>query len=269
MTNPSNPPRQWQLMSRAGRLNNGRIWRLHLPVASTTALTHDQAQTVVRCYVDPAHLAATAHAAGRSPGEVLADLLPTKAHLKSGDFGEMLTFTDLPARAPFPKFPLYRWRMRATRNDTVRGVDLLGVALSGAEPAADDVLLLCEVKTRAKTKTKTVVKEAYQGVMRDYTTRLAEQLLFQHVLLQGQGDHAASAALSRFFGRDVLPFRTQLIAAVVHDSTLWDDAFLDELPPVHPVKADVEVHVTCVDDLALWIDAVQSAAVSTCDPLCS
>jgi hypothetical protein len=112
------------------------------------------------------------------------------------------------------------------------------------------------------------VKQAYQGVTRDYTTRLAEQLLFQHVRLQGQGDHPAAAALSRFFGRDVRPFRTQLVAAVVHETSLWDDVFLDFLPERHSVAADVEVHMTCVDNLSVWIDAVQTAALLKCDSLC-
>jgi hypothetical protein len=180
----------------------------------------------------------------------------------------MLTMTDLPLKTPFPRFPLYRWRMRKGRNDTVRGVDLPGIAQIGPEPSGDDVLVLCEVKTRSKSKAKTIVDQAYKGVVRDYTTRLGDQLMFHYLHLKMQGDNAAVSALKRFIRRDVPSFRTELVAAVIHETTLWDDTMLDSLPKRHPFKAGIEVQVTCVDNLQGWIEAVRNASIATCEALC-
>jgi len=107
-------------------------------------------------------------------------------HLKSGDFGEMFTWGDIQQHHPQPRFPLYRWRNRPSRNATVMGIDLLGYALQADSPSANDMLVLCEVKTRSKQKDKKVVEKAYKGVLKDYATRLVNQLMFQSkLLLQG------------------------------------------------------------------------------------
>lgn len=256
---------QWSAHTRHGCLENGRLWRLNLNADSTAGLTQAQAEALVRCYAGPEKLIQLSAESGHRPDELFADMLPTKAHLKSGDFGEILTWRDLQTRDPQPRFPLYRWWLRATRNDTVRGVDLLGYALRPDSPSPDDLLVLCEVKTRAKTKNKKVARLAYDGVMKDYATRLTNQLLFQSKLLLQQGaDDTDRHAFTRFWSRGVTPYRRRLVAAVVHERRTWADEYLDALPRVHTAtsQTDVEVHVTCIDDLTDWIGRVHLAAIS-------
>jgi hypothetical protein len=232
--------------------------------ASTAALTQVQAETVVRCYWSPDQLVQAASDVGKGPDELFADMLPTKNHLKSGDFGEMLSWSDLQTRPPQPRFPVYRWWNRSSRDDTVRGVDLIGYALRQDSPSPDDLLVLCEVKTRTKRRDKKVVEKAYKGVLKDHATRLANQLMFQSkLLIQQNGSAHDREGLARFWSKNVRPYRRRLIGAIVHDSTLWDDSLLDALPVRHEERSNVEVeiHVTCIEELATWIDDVHSSAV--------
>ena len=260
-----NGARAWQQFTYNGRLGNGVLWRLHLDAVGTGALTASQAEAVVRCYIDPPKLREMSAQTGHDPAQLFRDLLPTDAKLVSGDFGEMFVWLDVQERPPLPRFPLYRWRLRAKRNDTIRGVDLLGYVLAGPEPTPNDLLVLCEVKTRSQSRNGRAVQRALDGVLRDYATRVASQLLFQHARLLQDGDAAGAAALARFYRTDVVPFRVRLIAAVVEDTRLWRDTDLNYLPQQHTAPAEVEVHITCVDDLWPWIGNVHGAAAAWCE----
>lgn len=254
-------PLVWSSVKRRGVLKDGVILKGVLDEATSISLTATIAERTVLAYVDPAHLAAVASAQKQPLSSVFSALLPTKKHLVSGDFGEIFVSVERQHREPEPVFHLFRWRERATPDDTVRGVDLIGLAKRAKRPLRDDTLVLVEVKTRAKTKKRQIVRDAFRGVTKDYATRLSSSLLFHHLKLQRQGDPQAVAVLERFMGEDATDYQVLLVAAVVHDNAKWDDACFDELPEKHGLDAAVEVQVACVENLSLWIDAVRAEAI--------
>jgi hypothetical protein len=67
--------------------------------------------------------------------------------------------------------------------------------------------------------------------------------------------------LARFRSRHKVSYVLRLVAGVVHEKTLWEDAFLGELPARHRLKAEVNAVVIIVDGLADWIDRVHVRAV--------
>jgi hypothetical protein len=246
---------------RKKRLPNGAIYLTSLDDAAERSLTAIHACDVVSCYVDPVKLCQLAAMRGTSVESAFRSYLPTKAHLKSGDFGEMLMWRLLQERGDRPRIPLMRWQTRQSRDDTVRGTDLIGYVAADSKPSKDDVLVLCEVKTRSSTKKATIVREAFNGVKKSYVTRLADQLFFQQHNLISLGDPASAQALNRFANPHAFgDYKTRLTAAVVHDSALWDDVCLDEMPSTGRLKAEVEVLVVCADALRQWIADVRRAA---------
>jgi hypothetical protein len=56
-------------------------------------------------------------------------------------------------------------------------------------------------------------------------------------------------------------YHTRVVAAVVHERTLWADSYLNYLPSRHRLHADVEVLIVCVEELRRWIRRVRNAAV--------
>jgi hypothetical protein len=252
----------WRLRTETQRLRDGSIWHALLDAETAQAITTDHGAVLFECYVDAGHLAALADMNAGAPDVLFRDeVLPVKAHLKSGDFGEILARSLLAARGDRPTFPVYRWRNRMTRDDTVRGTDLIGYVAPGPEASPDDVLVMCEVKTRSATVAEDVVATAFDGVKKDSVSRLANSLLFQQAALLRDGKPEEAQRLARFanphkFGSH----KRRLVAAVVHEASLWDDAFLQHLPEAHGLDAEVEVVIVCVESLAPWIDAVHAAA---------
>ena len=255
------------------------MYRTRIDRATGQALTQSHAPVMVHCYVDPCILPRLAEGGELTVAEAFAELLPTMPHLQSGDFGEILCFAALQARDQALRFPLFRWRSRKSRNSTVMGVDLVGYMFAGATPSTADALILAEVKTRAKKSSKKraaeVAKLAYDGVKKDYSTRLANQLLFQHKALLEEGKTLEASRIARFRNphRAGARFRTRLVAAVVHEHALWTDEFLDTLPEEHGTDADeVELVLIEVDSLVQWVGEVNAAAAlaaESCSDTCS
>jgi len=217
---------------------------------------------VGECYISQEHLREISEADGKVPSELLADeIIPDAPHIRTGDFGEMLTRSILEGWRDDPRFPVYRWRNRSHKNDTVRGCDLVGYVL-GSPPSANDILILCEVKTRSSTVDHTVAVQALRGVLKDHATRLANTLFFCQQALLRDGRRTEALELGRFYNPHKHgEYKRRLVACVVHESSSWLDAFFDELPPSVTLgqRLEVQVMVVRVEDLSTWIDDVLHA----------
>src|SRR5262245_11997976 len=103
---------RWVAARRPGRLKDGSIHRAEVFEADWRGLTGEQAAVIVHCYISPKRLRQLAADGGESIQATFEKLLPTKAGLRSGDFGEMLTLAALEARDAPLLFPLPRWQLR-------------------------------------------------------------------------------------------------------------------------------------------------------------
>lgn len=244
----------------AGKLLDGEIVVIVLPNPAAQEVTDIHARELSRCYIEPAILQQLANNNGITIAEQLVEFLPDLAHIRSGDFGEILCRQYLSETNGNPKFPVYRWRTRSTKNDTVRGTDLIGYLMPGPDPDDDDILYLCEVKTRASTVKPEIVQDAYKGAEKDFASRAANSLYFCQARLVQDGLAEEAQRLARYTNPHRRPFKKKLVAVVVHADALWKDDFLQVLPERHGLNADVEVLVFRVENLAEWIDQVYAAA---------
>lgn len=259
----------WNRRRQGVRLLDGSIWLGRISGDGAARIAEPHSRVLVRCYIDPADLHRIANSDGVSPSKLFeTKVLPDKPQLRSGDSGEILARSVLRERDDQPVFPVYRWRYRSNRDDTVKGPDLLGYVMSDPnEPTDDDVLVVCEVKTRAITTRDAVVLDAYQGATANYISSLKNHLFFarQKLLLQANSTH--EARLARFANPHKQPYIRRLVPCVVHNDQTWDNAFLDFLPVQHGLSDEVEVVIICVDNLATWITEVFDTAIAAADDL--
>jgi hypothetical protein len=259
----------WERKLEDTKLKDGEIWLGHIDAKSAKAITMHHGSVLLECYIDPHVLKKIASDNGIPPGEILrAQFLPDEVRVKHGDFGEILARSIIQERSDSPCFPMFRWRNRAFKNDTVRGVDLLGYVMPNKKPNKDDKLILCEVKTRSSVRAR-VVDDAYQDAKDHSISRLANSLYFIQSWLRHNGRVEDARKFSRFSNPHKEPFDLELIPFVVHESNIWKDRYLDILPEEHLSigeykKAEtIEVVVICVENLTDWIDEVHAAA-TTC-----
>jgi len=245
-----------------GKLVDGEIWVGSIPSDVFSAIASEHMDAFITCYIDKGHLASLAKANNQSEEDVLKEILPDKGNIQSGDFGEIFCRGVLQEWKDRPAIPAERWRNRSTKNDTVRGTDLVGYVLLGNEPSEEDTLVFSEVKTRENGGDKEIVQKAYQDVLKDNTTRLANSLiLLQHALLRdGKEDEARK--FGRFSDPYGSPYKKRLIACVVHESQKWKDEYLQVLPERHNLPDELFVIIINFAELAKWIDNFYGIAVT-------
>jgi hypothetical protein len=255
---------EWIEYTRTSRFANGKILRITIPKSDIHAFAESKGDYIVNCYLDPKNLAALS--GDQEPiSEVFTTFLPTKKHIRNGDFGEITCAILLAERDHPLKFPLFRWRLKQAPNSPVQGVDLIGYGMPKGEPSGADFLVICEVKTRASRRRKTIARDVYRGVKRDYVSRLSEQLLYQDRLLREQGMKKEAESFRRFRYPHLyqFPFETRLIGGVVHDAALWMDDLFDLLPEKTTNEEGVtsEIALMCVETLASLFEDLQASAV--------
>lgn len=262
------PLMTWESKESDKILKNGKILIGRLDEQSSSSITYQQGSVLLQCYIDPQDLVKMASDNGLTPSDLLKNfILPNKAHIKSGDFGEILTRSVIQERKDNPQFPAFRWRNRADKNDTVRGPDLIGYVINSKKPSSSDLLIFCEVKTRSSTVKEKIVEDAYLDVRKHYVSQLANSLFFIQSWLIRQGQNEEAKIYARFTNPYRDPYQKQLIPCVVHESKNWDDKFLEVLPKIYQPSGEyktgesIEVLIICVENLSNWINQVHLAAI--------
>jgi len=250
------------IVTRSECLEDGEIAIAHIARADAISIAKEQAREIVRCYVCPAVLQGMAELNEKSISGQFAELIPDQPHLRAGDIGEMLMKQYLEECPEGISVPVYRWRNRSTKNDTVRGTDLIGYCNQSNIPTAGDLLVMCEVKTRSAKVKPEIVSDALEGAQKDYASRLANSIAFAQARLLTDGLNNEAAALARFRKPHSTPYRKRIIGAVVHDAANWDDAFLEHLPATHGLLIEVGITILKVEQLASWIHELFIAAIA-------
>lgn len=244
-----------------GRLIDGEIWIGSISSEIFSTVVNDHRDIFITCYINKEHLSNLATINNKTEEEMLKEILPDKANMQSGDFGEIFSRSFLQEWKDKPTIPAEKWRNRSTKNDTVRGTDLVGYVFQGDEPNENDILVFSEIKTREKGGDNEVVKKAYSDVLKDNITRLASSLfLLQEALLRDGKDEDAKK-FGRFSDPYRNPYKKRLIACVVHDLQNWKDEYLNILPERHELSDELLVVVINFEDLAKWIDKFYGVAV--------
>ena len=259
----------WQSKLKDERLKNGKIYLGLIDESASRSITSPHGAVLLQCYIDPQELVKMASDNGLTPGELLRiQILPDQENIKSGDFGEILARGVIQERKDDPRFPAFRWRNRAHKNDTVRGPDLIGYVIGGEEPSKNDLLIFCEVKTRSASVKKQIVEDAFVEAGKHYISQLANSLFFIQNWLRRQGQEAEARIYARFTNPHRDPYQKQLVPCIVHESQTWDDKFLEVLPETYQPSGEyktgesIVVIIICVENLSSWIDEVHLAAIA-------
>lgn len=249
-----------------GKISDGEIWFGCIDREAAQSFTEKLALILQDCYIDIANLNQIAKNNGLSAGDVLREqYLPDDVKVKIGDFGEILARSVIREKYHGLCFPVLRWRIKTHKNDTVRGVDLLGYSMASAVPTPKDKLVWCEVKTRT-SKTNDGVKSAYQNVVQKIdVSRLANQLYFSQKKLLEQGLNDDAQKFARFSNPHKVSYTLLLMPCAVYESKFWRDTFLSPLPERHfdeyKSMEEIQIIIIAVENLASWIDEVYQSAV--------
>ena len=158
----------------------------------------------------------------------IANYLPTKPILKSGEFAEILVyFLSICFRCPDVNVYPLKWRWKENRNTPMH---LSDIAMAKCEdpkhPSEDDYLYFVESKARAttlpKVTTQSVMNDGILGALDDIVSRATKMITFLIVKFNKEKNYEMADRMNRFKETVEVKYERRFNAAIVVESKSLD-----------------------------------------------
>ncbi len=216
------------------------------------------------CYIARAKLLANAKATGKTVGFHLANKLPDKGSVMSGDFGEILTLFFLAHERAEPVIPIRKWVHKQDRTKAAPHTDVLIMHCPDpAKPTVNDFLISAESKQKSTDTAFEPVTRAIEGMQRDRTGRLARTLAWLREKALDEGALAEVERIERFSTK-LVSYGKHFKAVAIIDLALLDQELLRK--PVHGGSKAFEVVVLGIRDLKDYYELAYTRAPKEVKP---
>ncbi|MCK5617158.1 virulence associated protein [Candidatus Pacearchaeota archaeon] len=200
---------------------------------------------------------------GLSRAEYLRDMkLPSKGHIKSGDFAEILVSDYFQFLLGF-EVPRTRYQTRINKDVSSLGVDIIGFKkIKKEEFSTSDELITCEVKAALSNPNLYTLQNALNDSIKDYNLRKAESLNAMKQRLIELSDSSGVLLITRFQNKADNPYKEISGSAAVHSTHTWEDDVLSNVQAkVHPNKSLLLIVIRGIQ----LMDLVNQLYVRACD----
>lgn len=143
--------------------------------------------------------------------------------VRSGDFAEFL-ISDLLEGQYHYWVPRLKYANKVSRNESIKGTDIMGMKSDPAQSSPTDELIHVEVKAGlTKSKPAKLLQTAVDDAKKDYL-RLAESMNFAKRQYRFYGDVDSMNVIERFQDKANRPYKLISGAAAVMDSAAYSEA---------------------------------------------
>ena len=182
---------------------------------------------------------------------VIKTYIPTKPHIKSGEFGEILSFYMLLEKyLPIKLTGVKKWFLKPDKNKAAFYTDVV-LYSCGDTPSPQDLLVSAEVKAKVVRKNNNRIQDAVVGAEEDFVSRLADTLVVLRDKSLQKGDAKTVKEVERFIESvedNNGTYQKHIKAVLLIDSNLCDDEMKKEV--VRKEKIDnFEIIVLCIEKL--------------------
>src|SRR5690606_25188 len=128
------------------------------------------------CYITSEDLQHRIKVFASTKEKELAEILPTEGNIRSGDFGEMLSYFLFKERHKREKVNgPKKWRWKQEKNVAAPYTDVILFAIKDIKnPSGDDLILAVESKMKSvKNDSYDPIQNAINGAEKDYVSRIA------------------------------------------------------------------------------------------------
>lgn len=206
------------------------------------------------CYIPDNELQARIKSFSSTKEKELLEILPSEGSIKSGDFGEMLSYLLIRERNKHRKVDgPKKWRWKQEKNVAAPYTDVILFFIdNNKKPTKDDLLISVESKMKSTPgKDTNPVQNAINGSEKDYVSRIAHSLSwlrkkYKEESLKAGADIPSLIALvdsmERFINSETTGEYTKELIAVAHvDKDYLDDELKKSvvLPSVNGTKLEV------------------------------
>jgi hypothetical protein len=215
-----------------------------------------------KSYISEKALEKRIKAFGSTKEKELAEILPDKGNIKSGDFGEILSFFIIKERHKNSNVDGPRkWRWKEEKNVAAPYSDAILFSVNSADkPTKNDLLISVESKMKATvSKSYHPIENAINGAEKDYVSRIANSLswLRKKYKQEAEKEDANVSNLKelvkiveRFINSVTVGEYTKRIKAIaIIDQDLFDDEIKKTIDAAKIKKYGITVFAVSVKDL--------------------
>ncbi len=171
--------------------------------------------------------------------------------VRSADFGEVLVADYLEFRLNFT-VPRTRYGNKANKNESPKGVDVIGFKMQGDNHSPTDELATYEVKCALVGNSTTTLQRAINDSSKDFNLRKAESLnaIKQRLRVSPQENVAVIKLVERFQNKADRPYREISGAGAVHaTNTFRENVITNANCSEHPNQGNISLIVISGDNL--------------------
>lgn len=203
------------------------------------------------CYVSKKKIDKTIEKGEISKEEFISSFLPDVGNIKSGDFGEILSYFLMKEKnLPLILFGPKKWLWKVDRNKPMPYTDVVLFYNKKASPTKDDFILSCEVKTKATpNKSTDPIQSAIDDSMKDSVSRLSKTLVWMRDRYIQKGKSEKIKKLDRFINSvELIEYKKKFRAIVVIDEKLVESE-LEKGFKLPEIEDEIELLIVSVENL--------------------
>jgi hypothetical protein len=171
--------------------------------------------------------------------------------VRSGDWGEILVADYVEYRLGYT-VPRIRYCWKEIRNESPKGIDVLGFRMHEEEPSRDDTLITYEVKCALSdtSRNKRTLRNAIADSEKDFGIRKAESLNAMYQRLRVMNCPDDQMLVRRFQKRNSHPYKEISGAAAIHSASNFNNRVVQAADTSnHPNNGNLDLLVIQGDSL--------------------
>lgn len=222
-------------------------------------------ERLASCYISQEKLQERSELTGLPLSELIANKIPDKGSVMSGDFGEIFTLYFLDSQYEDDLELIKKWRYKQDRKKAAPHSDVVLFGIKDLHnPSEDDFVICAESKQKATSSKFDPITSAISGYKVDSTSRLAKTLVWLKEKAIDEENKDNIDLTSRFADKLDINYSKLYKAVAVVDRDLLDDEITKDIDL--PDKNDeFEVIVIGIDDLKCRYESVFKRACSEAD----
>lgn len=191
---------------------------------------------------------------GTNRQEEISGILPTKPNLRSGEFGEILSFYLISHIHSNANIKPLKWRWKEHRDMPCHLSDVILLKCDDYNvPHVDDYLVTVEVKNKAAKPSPinsfSSINEAIEGAAKDKTSRFSKTIPYLIEKYKREKDYESAKFVQRFSDSITTSFQKHINAIAIIDKAHYDIHVDNINLALRNSNNDIIVYVLPVDSL--------------------
>ncbi len=213
------------------------------------------------CYIQEEELQHRMKTFSSSKENEFSEILPTLGNIKSGDFGEILSYFLIKERYKKQKIDgPQKWRWKQEKNVAAPYSDVILFTKKIEKPSKDDLLISVESKMKATLKKKYhPIQKAIDGAEKDYVSRMAHSLSWLRKKYKEESLKVNApveqlkeyvAILERFIKSEIFgEYKKYIKAVAIVDKSFLSDEVKKKIAMPSLSGTDLEIMIVSIKDL--------------------